>query len=141
MLWKTKNETPMGRMTLTRGRMPARASASAVSAAAISGMVVRDRPGFIVNLLLIPFLLDAIRWLDGGLATKEEIDAAAKLGLNHPMGPIALSDFIGLDTVQFIADALFEEFRESRYAAPALLRRMVKAGLLGRKTGRGFYSY
>jgi len=104
-------------------------------------VVTKDRPGFIVNLLLIPYLLDAIRWLDAGLATKEEIDTAIKLGLNHPMGPITLSDFIGLDTVLFIADALYEEFRETRYAAPALLRRMVKAGLVGRKAGRGFYTY
>lgn len=101
----------------------------------------KDRPGFIVNLLLIPYCLDAIRWLDAGLATKEEIDTAMKLGANHPIGPIALSDLIGLDVVLFIADVLFEEFRESRYAAPPVLRRMVKAGLLGRKTKRGFYTY
>jgi 3-hydroxybutyryl-CoA dehydrogenase len=104
-------------------------------------VVVRDRPGFIVNLLLIPYLCDAIRWLDSGLAGKEEIDTAVKLGLNNPIGPLALSDLIGLDVVLFIADSLYSEFRESRYAAPPLLRRMVKAGLLGRKTGQGFFTY
>lgn len=101
----------------------------------------KDRPGFIVNLLLIPFCLDAIRWLDAGLASKEDIDNGMKLGANHPIGPIALSDLIGLDVVLFIADSLYDEFRDSRYAAPPILRRMVKAGLLGRKSKRGFYDY
>jgi 3-hydroxybutyryl-CoA dehydrogenase len=104
-------------------------------------VVTKDRPGFIVNLLLIPFLLDAVGWLDAGLATKEDFDTAVKLGLNHPMGPIALCDLIGLDTVLNIADALYDELLEPRYVAPPLLRRMVKAGLLGRKVGRGFYTY
>lgn len=100
-----------------------------------------DRPGFIVNLLLIPFILDAVRALENGVATKEDIDTGIRLGLNHPMGPIALLDFVGLDTTLFIADAMYEEFRDVRYAAPPLLRRMVVAGLLGRKSGRGFYDY
>jgi 3-hydroxybutyryl-CoA dehydrogenase len=104
-------------------------------------VVVRDRPGFIVNLLLIPYLCDAIRWYDAGLATNEEIDTAMRLGCNHPIGPLALSDLIGLDVVLFIADVLYKEFGESRYAAPPVLRRMVKAGLLGRKSGQGFYVY
>ncbi|MCC7355967.1 MAG: 3-hydroxybutyryl-CoA dehydrogenase [Anaerolineae bacterium] len=104
-------------------------------------VVAKDNPGFIVNLLLIPYLLDAIRALDMSIATKEDIDTAIKLGLNHPMGPFTLLDFVGLDTVLFIADAIFAEFKDARYAAPPLLRRMVTAGLLGRKRGKGFYEY
>lgn len=102
---------------------------------------VKDRPGFIVNLLCIPYLCEAIRWYDAGLATRDDIDNGIKLGLNHPLGPLALADLIGLDVVMFIQDTLYEEFRDPRYASPPLLRRMVKAGLLGRKTGEGFYSY
>jgi 3-hydroxybutyryl-CoA dehydrogenase len=101
----------------------------------------KDRPGFIVNLLLIPFLLDAIRALESGVATKEDIDKGIQLGLNHPMGPFTLADFVGLDTALFIADAMYEEFKDPRYAAPPLLRRMVTAGYHGRKTGKGFYEY
>ena len=104
-------------------------------------VVAKDTPGFIVNLLLIPYLLDAIRALESGVATKEDIDTAVKLGLNHPMGPFILLDFVGLDTALFIADAMFAEFKDARYAAPPLLRRMVTAGLLGRKSGKGFYTY
>lgn len=104
-------------------------------------IVAKDTPGFIVNLLLIPYLLDAVRWLEAGLATKEDIDKGIKLGLNHPMGPFTLLDFVGLDTTLFIADAMYEEFRDPRYAAPPLLRRMVAAGYLGRKSGKGFYDY
>lgn len=104
-------------------------------------VVVKDRPGFVVNLLLIPYLCDAIRWFDAGLATADEIDTSIKLGLSHPIGPLALSDLIGLDVVLFIADSLYDELREQRYAAPAVLRRMVSAGLLGRKSGKGFYTY
>ena len=104
-------------------------------------VITKDRPGFIVNRLAIPFLLDAIRVLEEGLATKEEIDTAIKLGLNHPMGPFTLLDFVGLDTTLFVADAMYEQFRDPKYAAPPLLRRMVAAGLLGRKSGRGFYDY
>jgi 3-hydroxybutyryl-CoA dehydrogenase len=100
-----------------------------------------DRPGFIVNLLLIPYLLDAVRALENGVGTKEDIDTGIKLGLNHPMGPFTLLDFVGLDTALFIADAMYAEFKDPRYAAPPLLRRMVAAGMLGRKSGRGFYEY
>lgn len=101
----------------------------------------KDRPGFIVNLLLIPYLNSAIDALDSGVATKEDIDAGMKIGCNHPMGPLTLADFVGLDTCLYIADCLFEEFGDVKYMAPPLLRRMVMAGWLGRKSGRGFYSY
>jgi 3-hydroxybutyryl-CoA dehydrogenase len=101
----------------------------------------KDEAGFIVNRLLIPYLNDAIRLYERGLATREDIDAAVRLGLAHPMGPLALADLIGLDTTLNIADVLFAEFRESRYAAPSLLRRLVAAGKLGRKSGEGFYLY
>lgn len=104
-------------------------------------VVAPDRPGFIVNLLFIPFILDAVRALENGIATKEDIDTGIHLGLNHPMGPITLLDFVGLDTTLFIADAMYDEFKDPRYAAPPLLRRMVAAGLLGRKSERGFYDY
>jgi 3-hydroxybutyryl-CoA dehydrogenase len=101
----------------------------------------RDRAGFIVNTLLIPYLNDAIRMLEDGFATREDIDTAIHLGLNHPMGPLALADLIGLDTCLQIADVLHDEFREPRFAPPPLLKRLVSAGRLGRKTGRGFYEY
>ena len=101
----------------------------------------KDNPGFIVNLLLVPYLFDAIRALENGVATKEDIDTGIRLGLNHPMGPFALMDFIGLDTCLFIGDAMYAEFKDARYAAPPLLRRMVTAGLMGRKSKQGFYSY
>jgi 3-hydroxybutyryl-CoA dehydrogenase len=101
----------------------------------------RDRAGFIVNALLIPYLNGAIRMLEDGFASREDIDTAVHLGLNHPMGPLRLIDLIGLDTHLFIANVLFEEFKEPTFAPPPLLRRMVTAGLLGRKVGRGFYEY
>lgn len=101
----------------------------------------KDSCGFVVNLLLVPYLIDAIRWYEAGLATKEDIDNGMKLGCAHPMGPLELTDFIGLDTIMYIGDIMFEEFREPRYASPPLLKRMVKAGYLGRKSGRGFYEY
>ncbi len=101
----------------------------------------KDNPGFIVNLLFIPYALDAIRGLEQGVANKEDFDTAMKLGMNHPMGPFELMDFVGLDTMLFIADAMYAETRDPRYAAPPLLRRMVTAGHLGRKAGRGFYDY
>jgi len=104
-------------------------------------VTAKDTPGFIVNRLLIPYLLDAVRIYENGLASKEDIDTAIKLGLNHPMGPLTLLDFVGLDTCLFIADAMYEEFKDPRYAAPPLLRRMVLAGHLGRKSGKGFYEY
>jgi 3-hydroxybutyryl-CoA dehydrogenase len=101
----------------------------------------QDRAGFIVNALLIPYLLSAVRMYESGFASKEDIDRGMKLGCAHPMGPLALSDLIGLDTLQAVADSLYEEFRDPASVAPALLNRMVEAGLLGRKTGRGFYDY
>lgn len=104
-------------------------------------VTAQDTPGFIVNRLLIPYLLDAVRTYAEGLASKEDIDTAIKLGLNHPMGPLTLLDFVGLDTCLFIAEAMFEEYKDPRYAPPPILRRMVLAGHLGRKSGKGFYDY
>jgi len=100
-----------------------------------------DRPGFIVNRLLVPYLLDAIRAYEHGLGTLEDIDKGMKLGCGYPMGPFTLLDFVGLDTTYYIANIMFEEFREPAYAPPPLLKRMVLAGRLGRKSGRGFYVY
>jgi 3-hydroxybutyryl-CoA dehydrogenase len=100
-----------------------------------------DRPGFIVNRLLVPYLLDAIRAYENGLGTLEDIDKGMTLGCGYPMGPFTLLDFVGLDTTYFIANIMFEEFREPAYAPPPLLKRMVMAGRLGKKSGRGFYQY
>jgi 3-hydroxybutyryl-CoA dehydrogenase len=100
-----------------------------------------DRSGFIVNLLLVPYLLDAVRALERGVATINDIDRGMQLGCGHPMGPLTLLDFVGLDTTVRIAEIMFDEYREARYAAPPLLRRMVAAGLHGRKSGGGFYDY
>ena len=100
-----------------------------------------DRPGFIVNRLLVPYLLDAIRAYENGLGTIEDIDTGMKLGCGHPMGPFTLLDFVGLDTTYYIANIMFDEFREPAYAPPPLLKRMVLAGRLGRKSGHGFYKY
>ena len=100
-----------------------------------------DSTGFIVNRLLVPYLLDSIRQLENGLATVEDIDNALKLGLGYPMGPFTLLDFVGIDTTLYIADIMFEEFKEHKYAAPPLMRRMVHAGYFGRKSGKGFYDY
>jgi 3-hydroxybutyryl-CoA dehydrogenase len=101
----------------------------------------KDEAGFIVNRLLIPYLNDAIRLYERGFASREDIDAAVHLGLAHPMGPLTLADLIGLDTTLNVAEVLFAEFREARYAPPSLLRRLVAAGKLGRKSGEGFYTY
>jgi 3-hydroxybutyryl-CoA dehydrogenase len=101
----------------------------------------KDRAGFVVNALLIPYLLSAIRMLESGFATADDIDAGMVQGCAHPMGPLALADLIGLDTTMAVAQSLYEEFKEPLYAPPPLLSRMVDAGLLGRKTGRGFYTY
>ena len=100
-----------------------------------------DRPGFIVNRLLIPYLLDAIRAYESGVGSVEDIDAGMSVGCGHPMGPFTLLDFVGLDTTYYIANIMYEEFRDPAYAAPPLLKRMVSAGRLGRKTGHGFYRY
>lgn len=102
---------------------------------------VRDRSGFIVNALLFPYLMSSIRMLESGFASAADIDTAMVLGCNHPMGPLALADFVGLDVVSAIGESLHQEFREPHYSPPPLLRRMVDAGLLGRKTGRGFHDY
>lgn len=104
-------------------------------------IVAKDRPGYVCARLIIPFLLDAVRACEEGLASKEDIDTALEMGMNHPMGPLTVIDFFGLDTLLLIADGLFEEFKDPRFAAPTLLRRMVTAGHLGRKTGEGFYQY
>lgn len=101
----------------------------------------QDRAGFIVNALLIPYVLSAIRMVESGFATAEHIDAGMVKGCNHPMGPLALVDLIGLDTTMAVAESMYEEFKEPLYAPPPLLCRMVEAGLHGRKTGRGFYEY
>ncbi|HEY8620581.1 MAG TPA: 3-hydroxybutyryl-CoA dehydrogenase [Dermatophilaceae bacterium] len=101
----------------------------------------QDRAGFVVNALLIPFVLSAIRMLESGFATAEDIDEGLVRGAAHPQGPLALADLIGLDTVRAVAESLYDEFKEPLYASPPLLARMVDAGLLGRKTGRGFYTY
>jgi 3-hydroxybutyryl-CoA dehydrogenase len=100
-----------------------------------------DRSGFVVNALLVPYLLSAIRMAEAGVATIEDIDTAIVAGLSHPMGPLRLSDLVGLDTLKLIADSMFEEFKEPLYGPPPLLRRMVEAGQLGKKSGQGFYSY
>ena len=100
-----------------------------------------DRTGFVVNRLLVPFLLDAVRALEEGVGSIGDIDEGMRLGCGHPMGPLTLLDFVGLDTTYFIANIMFDEFREKRFAPPPLLKRMVQAGLHGRKTGKGFYDY
>jgi 3-hydroxybutyryl-CoA dehydrogenase len=101
----------------------------------------KDTPGFIVNRLLVPYLLDAVRVYEQGIASREDIDEGMKLGCGHPMGPLMLLDFVGLDTIYYIANIMYEEFKEPRFAPPALLKRMVLAGHYGRKSGKGFYEY
>ena len=104
-------------------------------------ILTSDRAGFIVNRLLVPYLCDAVRALEGGFGTIEDIDQAMKLGCNHPMGPLTLLDFVGIDTTFYIAEILFNEYRETRFAPPTLMKRMVLAGMYGRKSGKGFYDY
>ena len=101
----------------------------------------QDRAGFVVNALLIPYILSAIRMYESGFASKEDVDRGMVLGCAHPMGPLALADLIGLDTLQYVAESMHDEFRDAADVSPPLLNRMVEAGLLGRKTGRGFYDY
>jgi 3-hydroxybutyryl-CoA dehydrogenase len=104
-------------------------------------VLCKDRAGFVVNALLVPYLLAAVRMVEAGVATAEDVDTAMVAGANHPMGPLALTDLIGLDTTVAVAVSMYEEFKEPLYAAPPLLLRMVEAGLLGRKSGQGFFSY
>ncbi len=104
-------------------------------------IVAPDTPGFVVNRLLVPYLLDAIRMLEAKVANREAIDQGMVLGCNHPMGPLTLADYIGLDTLLYISDAMYQEFRAPIFVAPPLLRKMVVAGELGRKTKKGFYNY
>ena len=104
-------------------------------------VIAKDTPGFIANYLVMPFLLNAIRIMDNGVATKEDIDTTINLGFNHPMGPLTLCDLIGLDTILFVVDAIYEDTKDPQFAAPSLLKKMVTAGWLGRKTGKGFYDY
>ncbi|MCW3064022.1 MAG: 3-hydroxybutyryl-CoA dehydrogenase [Solirubrobacterales bacterium] len=104
-------------------------------------IVTKDRSGFIVNMLLVPYLMAAVRMYEDGFATREDIDAGMKLGCGHPMGPLELSDFIGLDVLYSVCDSLYEEFKRDEYAPPPLMKRMVASGRLGRKVGRGFYDY
>jgi len=106
-----------------------------------TAVIAQDAPGFIVNRLMIPFILNAIRMLDAGVATREDIDTAINVGLNHPMGPLTLADLIGLDILYFMATSLYDELKDPQYASPPLLRKMVTAGWLGRKAGKGFYEY
>ncbi len=100
-----------------------------------------DRSGFVVNALLVPYLLSAIRMVEAGIATIEDVDTAIVAGLSHPMGPLRLSDLIGLDTMKLIADSMYDELKDAQYAPPPLLLRMVEAGMLGKKSGQGFYPY
>jgi 3-hydroxybutyryl-CoA dehydrogenase len=127
--------------TLLTDETAAREATEWVSAVGKVPVQTKDATAFIVNRLLVPYLLDAIRVYEGGLASLEDIDQAMKLGCGYPMGPFTLLDLVGLDTAMYVAEVMFEEFRESRYAPPPLLKRMVMAGHLGRKTGKGFYTY
>jgi 3-hydroxybutyryl-CoA dehydrogenase len=104
-------------------------------------VVAKDTPGFVVNLLFVPYLLDAVRAYEKGVATREDIDNGMKLGCGHPMGPLELLDFVGIDTTYYIAEIMFDEFKDDHYAAPPLMRRLVAAGFWGKKTGRGIYEY
>jgi 3-hydroxybutyryl-CoA dehydrogenase len=104
-------------------------------------IIAKDRAGFVVNVLLVPYLLDAVRLLEQGVATKEDIDEGMRLGCGYPMGPLQLLDFVGIDTTYYIAEIMFDEFKDPHYAPPTLLKQMTIAGLHGRKTGRGFYAY
>jgi 3-hydroxybutyryl-CoA dehydrogenase len=126
---------------LTAPQTAERASAFATDTLGKTVIRSQDRAGFVVNALLVPYILSAIRMMDSGFASAEDIDHGMVLGCAHPMGPLALADLIGLDTSKAIADSMYEEFKEPLYFAPPLLLRMVDAGLLGKKNGRGFFSY
>ena len=126
---------------LTEPDVAAKAESFATDTLGKTVVKAKDRAGFVVNMLLVPYMTEAMRMLEAGHATAEDIDNGMKLGANHPMGPLELADFIGLDTMKLVADVLFEEYKLPQYAPPPLLVRMVEAGLLGRKTGRGFYDH
>ncbi len=141
------NPVPVMRLmeliTTVRTDRATAAAAEAFAAETLAKTVVKakDRAGFVVNMLLVPYMTEAMRMYEAGHASAEDIDNGMKLGANHPMGPLELADFIGLDTMKLVADVLFEEYKLPQYAPPPLLVRMVEAGLLGRKSGRGFYDY
>ncbi|GAA2830519.1 3-hydroxybutyryl-CoA dehydrogenase [Kitasatospora paracochleata] len=125
----------------TSAETTARVEEFAVQALGKEPIRARDRAGFVVNALLVPYLLSAVRMFESGVATAADIDKGMEAGCAHPMGPLRLCDLIGLDTIVSIAESMYEEYKEPLYAAPPLLSRMVDAGLLGRKSGRGFYDY
>lgn len=127
--------------TITTSEETERLATDFVRALGKEPIQARDSSGFVVNLLLVPYMIDAIRALESKVGSVEDIDKGMQLGAGHPMGPFTLLDFVGLDTVYKIAEIMFTEYRESRYAPPPLLRRMVLAGMLGRKSGKGFYDY
>ena len=127
--------------TVTTSDETARAAFDFARAVGKEPIAAKDSSGFVVNLLLVPYMLDAIRALESGVASVEDIDRGMTLGTGHPMGPFTLLDFVGLDTTYKIAEIMFDEYREKRYAPPPLLKRMVLAGYHGRKSKRGFYDY
>ncbi len=127
--------------TITTSNEAIKDAADFVASLGKTGVTATDTTGFIVNKLLVPYLLDAVRMLEAGTAGAKEIDKGMQLGCGYPMGPLTLLDFVGLDTTCYIADIMFDEFKEARFAPPPLLKRMVKAGHLGKKSGRGFYIY
>ena len=129
------------RSIMTSDETIARAKAFATEQLGKVTVDSQDRAGFVVNALLVPYILSAMRMYESGFASKEDIDQGMVLGCAHPMGPLALADLVGLDTLLAVSESLYEEFRDPSSVAPALLNRMVEAGLLGRKSGRGFYDY
>ena len=140
------NPVPMMKLvevvrTIQTGEATFRAAWDFAKSVGKEPVAAKDTTGFVVNLLLVPYLLDAIRALERGVASVVDMDKAMKLGCGYPMGPFTLLDFVGLDTTLYIGDIMFAEFRDARYAPPPLLRRMVLAGMHGRKSGKGFYDY
>jgi 3-hydroxybutyryl-CoA dehydrogenase len=127
--------------TILTGEPAVKAAWAFVQSLGKTPVAAQDTTGFVVNRLLVPYLLEAIRLLESGVASKEDIDQAMKLGCGYPMGPFTLLDLVGLDTTMYVAEVMFQEFREPRFAPPPLLRRMVMAGHLGRKSGKGFYDH
>jgi 3-hydroxybutyryl-CoA dehydrogenase len=127
--------------TITTSQDTVQKSADFIKSLGKRPVIAKDTPGFVVNRLLSSYLFNAVRMLESGIATREDIDTAVSLGLNHPIGPLRLLDFIGLDTVLYGAEAMFDELKDPQYSAPLLLKKMVHAGWLGRKSGKGFYDY